>query len=34
MMVNSSWRLRRIWMYETCLLDSEMFIQSKDYEAA
>ncbi|HUQ90594.1 MAG TPA: hypothetical protein VM120_02860 [Bryobacteraceae bacterium] len=31
---NSYWRLRRIWSMETALLDSEMFTQKEDFEAA
>ncbi|HUQ93840.1 MAG TPA: hypothetical protein VM120_19325 [Bryobacteraceae bacterium] len=33
-MVNSYWRLRRIWTMETALFDSEMFDQKKAFEAA
>ncbi|MCC6393471.1 MAG: hypothetical protein IT167_22920, partial [Bryobacterales bacterium] len=33
-MVNSCWRLRRIWSMETALIDSEMFTQKEDFEAA
>ncbi|HUQ91540.1 MAG TPA: hypothetical protein VM120_07650 [Bryobacteraceae bacterium] len=33
-MVNSYWRLRRIWAMETALFDSEMFDQKKAFEAA
>ncbi|HUQ93440.1 MAG TPA: hypothetical protein VM120_17290 [Bryobacteraceae bacterium] len=33
-MVNSYWRLRRIWAMETALFDSEMFDQKEKFEAA
>ncbi|MCC6392123.1 MAG: hypothetical protein IT167_16100 [Bryobacterales bacterium] len=33
-MVNSCWRLRRIWSIETALIDSELFPQTEDFEAA
>jgi hypothetical protein len=33
-MVNSYWRLRRIWSMETALFDTEMFCQKEDFEAA
>ncbi|MCC6389591.1 MAG: hypothetical protein IT167_03230 [Bryobacterales bacterium] len=33
-MVNSYWRLCRIWSMETALFDSEMFTQKGDFEAA
>ncbi len=33
-MVNSYWRLRRIWSMETALFDTEMFCQQEDFEAA
>ncbi|MCC6391576.1 MAG: hypothetical protein IT167_13325 [Bryobacterales bacterium] len=33
-MVNSCWRLRRIWALETALIDSETFIEKAAFEAA
>ncbi|MCC6366937.1 MAG: hypothetical protein IT165_25745, partial [Bryobacterales bacterium] len=33
-MVNSCWRLRRIWSIETALIDSEMFTHKDDFDAA